>query len=102
MILSDSGLLSSMFAELFRLDSESGSSSTLSQTSYDPSQPNFRNKDSEIPGLDTVSTDTTTTTGTTESGSESGISITAKKSKGEKICVKLRCVNCNYYYNKTV
>jgi len=70
------------------LNSESGSSSTLSQTSYDPSQPNFRNKDSEIPGLDSISTDTTNTTETTESA-ESGTSLTVKKSKGEQMNSKL-------------
>ncbi|XP_052237379.1 uncharacterized protein LOC127848793 isoform X12 [Dreissena polymorpha] len=59
-----------------RLNSGSESSSTISQRSYDPSQPNFRNKNSEIPGLDSVSTDTSGTVETT--GSESS----AKKSKG--------------------
>ncbi|KAL4217525.1 protein phosphatase 1 regulatory [Mactra antiquata] len=61
-----------------RLNSESGSSSTISQTSYDPSRPMFRNKDSEIPGLDTASTGTNDTTET----SESSTSASAKKSKG--------------------
>ncbi|XP_060604974.1 neurabin-1-like isoform X12 [Ruditapes philippinarum] len=64
-----------------RSNSESGeSSSTLSQTSYDPSRPTFRNKDSEIPGLDAVSTDTTGTNDTAETSESS--SSANKRSKG--------------------
>ncbi|WAR10431.1 NEB1-like protein [Mya arenaria] len=59
-----------------RLSSES--SSTISQTSYDPSRPNFAGRDSEIPGLDTIST---TTSGTADT-SASDNSSSAKKSKG--------------------
>ena len=55
-----------------RRDSQSEQSetaSTVSQTSYDPSNPNFRNMDSEIP--DTVSIDTTESSDGASSGSKS-------------------------------
>ena len=69
----------------FRQGSVSGeSSSTVSQTSYDPSKPSFRGMDSEIPASDTVSVDTTGTGETQGSGSSAGAAGTTftKKSKG--------------------
>ncbi|CAC5423601.1 PPP1R9 [Mytilus coruscus] len=54
---------------------QSETASTVSQTSYDPSNPNFRNMESEIP--DTVSIDTT--------GSSDGASSSSKSKSGKGI-----------------
>ena len=72
----------------FRQGSISGdSSSTVSQTSYDPAKPSFRGLDSEIPTPDTVSVDTSGTAETQGSGSSAGAGgqgpTFTKKSKGE-------------------
>ena len=60
------------------------SSSTVSQTSYDPSKPSFRGMDSEIPASDSVSIDTAGTAETAGSGSSTGAAgpTFTKKSKG--------------------
>ncbi|KAJ8320723.1 hypothetical protein KUTeg_002310 [Tegillarca granosa] len=60
-----------------RRDSQSETASTVSQSSYDPSAPNFKNMASEIP--DSISTDTAGTTDDT--GSTGG----ASNSSGTKI-----------------
>ena len=67
------------------------SSSTVSQSSYDPSKPNFLGMDSEIPASDSVSVDTGGTADTAESGSSTGAGggpTFSKKSKG-RICTFL-------------
>ena len=71
----------------FRQGSVSGdSSSTVSQTSYDPMKPSFRGMDSEIPASDSVSVDTAGTAETQGSGSSAGAGggpTFTKKSKGK-------------------
>ncbi|KAK3591679.1 hypothetical protein CHS0354_040599 [Potamilus streckersoni] len=64
---------------------EEGSEETLSQTSYDPTNPNFKGLDSEIP--DSVSIDTTDTLETQGSGSSGTASSGTgnKKSSGKSI-----------------
>ncbi|KAL3855250.1 hypothetical protein ACJMK2_014466 [Sinanodonta woodiana] len=70
-----------------RTDGE-GSEETLSQTSYDPANPNFKGLDSEIP--DSVSIDTTDTLETQESGSSGTASSSGtgnKKSSGKSASI---------------
>uniref|UniRef100_A0A0L8G9R7 SAM domain-containing protein n=1 Tax=Octopus bimaculoides TaxID=37653 RepID=A0A0L8G9R7_OCTBM len=68
-----------------RRDSHSDTSSSMSQTSYDPSKPVFKDLSSEIPDSSVPSTETTDTLDATNSSKEPVTLVSSRPLSGDKI-----------------
>ncbi|CAI9739467.1 neurabin-1 isoform X8 [Octopus vulgaris] len=70
---------------LFRRDSHSDTSSSMSQTSYDPSKPVFKDLNSEIPDSSVPSTETTDTLDAVNSSKETVTLVSSRPLSGDRI-----------------